>query len=164
MSVWQVQFMLWVTVSERLHVLLIKTHLQDVTTVELAIKQWCTTDKLTDICCSCSMFFYCYVVCFLLLFYLLFYCFVFICVFFCVYLCVCIFLFLWALLPEITHCLIDWLIDDDDEDEAFGKIGSWGPDLEYLCRKWLVEQKSKVLVTQLHYFVSDDLCRVIDIL
>jgi len=31
--------MLYVAVSERLHVLLFTTHLQDVTTVELAIKQ-----------------------------------------------------------------------------------------------------------------------------
>jgi len=43
--------MLQVAISEHLHVLLIITHLQDVTTVKLDIKQWCATDKSTDICC-----------------------------------------------------------------------------------------------------------------
>ena len=47
-SIRRLEFMLWVAVSEGLHVLLFRTHIQDATTVELTIKQWCTTDKLTD--------------------------------------------------------------------------------------------------------------------
>jgi len=37
-------------ISERLHVLLFTTHLQDAIMIELAIKLWRTTEKLTDIC------------------------------------------------------------------------------------------------------------------
>jgi len=43
--------MLYVAISKRLHVLLFTTHLEDVTTIEHAVKQRCTTDLLTDICC-----------------------------------------------------------------------------------------------------------------